>query len=378
MFRKKQLDLQMLAAMKNAKIRSKANLCFQEQITPQMSYVPRVQSSRPEQYARLLNSGSPSITQTIPPNTETKKIAKQIEDLPASTARSPSQKMEKNGKLSTEKDNKADVGNKEPEIQQYKADIPTSNNDRSDKRKRKKSKKKRKSKMNEETKDTRKSSDEKYPQSTTMPQRYRHQIPPDNVHEWISRIAHSTSPIPYFSPNKRILLIPEPTNDLNDKNEEENEENNDTLGETESNAPGKSTHSSSHTNAEEVETDVEISTETKERTTPRAPTIPTPASASINTPPSSAFLDDQPYWRKEKQQKYLKMGANSNINHAGNTGEKAKEKILWNLPDKRAEARLNRSLENSWLCTVPTAHSRTPFSREEQPIDAIRRLSHQP
>ncbi|KAL4002660.1 hypothetical protein ACH3XW_4375 [Acanthocheilonema viteae] len=338
MFRKKQLDLQMLTAMRSARIGPKDLLCSQEALNPRMSYVPYIQSPNSEQYPKLLNStlyekSSPfqSVPSTIP-NAGKNKISKETENLQflrTATAKTPSQKTKKDGKVLTEKDsqktNRVKVKNDEkPQIQQYETDISVSNNNRSAKRKRKK---KRKSK--------------------TKPERYQHQIPPDNVHEWIYRIARSAKSIPYFSPNKRVLLIPElSTEDSGDRNDEENGRNNDATG---TNTSEQSTNFPSYTNEGEVETDVEMSTETKEQSTPMTPTFPTSISASINAPPSDTFLNDQLYWRKEnKQKKYLKIGNDSKINCAENTIERPKEKVLWNPPDKRAEARLNRTLENPW------------------------------
>ncbi|CAG9532385.1 unnamed protein product [Cercopithifilaria johnstoni] len=307
-----------------------------------MSYTPYIQPSKPGQHPKMLNSSlykKPSPTQSIP-STISKagksKVTKEIEDLqhlPVFTARTPSQKPKKDRKLSTEKDsqgiNKIEVENdEEPQVQQYETDIAVSNNDRLNEQKQKKSKEKQKSE----------------------PERYHHQVPPDNVHEWINRIARSASPLPYFSPNKQVLLIPEPSSeDLGNKNDEENEENIDTLDTTGTNKPEKSTNSSSHTKAGEVETDVEISTETKEQITSATPTFSTPISSSVNAPPSSTFLDDQSYWRKENKQKnYLKIGNNSEIDSMENAIKKPRKTVLWNPPDKRAEARFKRTLENPW------------------------------
>ncbi|EJW81092.1 hypothetical protein WUBG_08000 [Wuchereria bancrofti] len=103
MFRKKQLDIQMMTAIRDTKIGSKEHPSFRtrELMNPQVSFMPYVQLQKPEQYPSRLP------LQSIPPTTPIDKIAKEIEDLqllPAFTARTPSQKTEKDKKLSTEKD----------------------------------------------------------------------------------------------------------------------------------------------------------------------------------------------------------------------------------------------------------------------------------
>ncbi|VIO92531.1 Uncharacterized protein BM_BM8933 [Brugia malayi] len=371
MFRKKQLDIQMMTAIRDTKIGSKEHPSFRsrELMNSQMSFMPYAQLQKPEQYPSHLPPQSiPSTLQT----TAIDKTAKEIEDLqllPASTAKTPSQKTEKDKQLSTEKDSQA-TGESEvkvkddekPQFQEHETDV--SNENQLDKWKRKKYKK-RKSKT--EKRKTGKSDDQKYRQttSTQKPERYHHQIQPDHVHEWISRVARSTSPVPYFSPNKRVLLIPElSAENLDDTNDEESDtENKSSLDETGTNISEKLSNSLSHPNTM-METDVEISTETNEESTPMTPT---PISASVNAPPSSTFLDDQSYWKREnKQRKYLKTGNESKIiNDGDNISKNPTEKILWKPPDKRAEARFNRTLENPWFNTVPTVHSTVSYNREE-------------
>uniref|UniRef100_A0AAF5Q571 Uncharacterized protein n=1 Tax=Wuchereria bancrofti TaxID=6293 RepID=A0AAF5Q571_WUCBA len=298
MFRKKQLDIQMMTAIRDTKIGSKEHPSFRtrELMNPQVSFMPYVQLQKPEQYPSRLP------LQSIPPTTPIDKIAKEIEDLqllPAFTARTPSQKTEKDKKLSTEKDSQTGEteakDDEKPQFQQREIDV--SNENQLGKRKQKEYKKRK---------------------SKTEPGRYHHQIQPDHVHEWISRVARSTSPVPYFSPNKRVLLIPElSAENLDDTNDEESDTGNkSSLDETGTNISEKLSNSLSHPNTM-LETDVEISTVTNEQS---APVTPTPISASVNAPP----------------------------NDGDNTNKKPTEKILWKLPDKRAEARFNRTLENPW------------------------------
>uniref|UniRef100_A0A158Q7A0 Uncharacterized protein n=1 Tax=Elaeophora elaphi TaxID=1147741 RepID=A0A158Q7A0_9BILA len=315
-FRKKQLDLQMLVAMRNSRINIKDPIHPQELtansssensratvlVNAQISSMPYVESSKPGQYPGSLSSRPYgkmiSSTQSLlspVASTAENKIAKEIENLqflPTSTARTPSQKRKKDEKASTEKHSQKI---NEVKVQQHEPDISVLSNNRLDKRKRKKSTKKRKSRRKPEA-------------------RYQHQVQSDNVHEWISRIACAASPLPYFSPNKRILLVPEPsTENMDDKNDEENK-NSDSWNTTGTNTTEKSTSPPSYSKAGEQETDVEISTEMKERSTPMTSSFSSPISSSINALPT----------------------------------EKPKEKVLWNPPDRRAEARLNRTLENSW------------------------------
>ncbi|MCP9258179.1 SWI/SNF-related matrix-associated actin-dependent regulator of chromatin subfamily A [Dirofilaria immitis] len=275
MFRKKQLELQMLATVKDTKIGSKEPLSFfsREPIDPRVSSTPHILPPKPGLYPRLLDStshGSPSPTQlisSIEPDMMKNKITRDFQLLPASTARTPSQKT-KDEKIPIQKD---------------------------------------------------------YPQKNgkIKPERYHHQIRVNNVHEWISRIGCSTSPIPYFSPNKRVLLIPEiSTEDLADKNDEKNEENNDPLDAVENDTSKKLANPLPYLNAV-LETDVEIPNETKNGNVPIS-TFSLPTSVSFNTSPHGTE----------------------------NMAQKSKEKILWNLPDKRAEARLNRILENPWMYTT--------------------------
>ncbi|VDN90588.1 unnamed protein product [Brugia pahangi] len=302
MFRKKQLDIQMMTAIRDTKIGSKEHPSFRsrELMNSQMSFMPYAQLQKLKQYPSHLPPQSiPSTLQT----TAIDKTAKEIEDLqllPAFTAKTPSQKTEKDKQLSTEKDSQATGESKvkddeKPQFQEHETDV--SNENQLDKWKKKKYKKRK---------------------SETEPERYHHQIQPDHVHEWISRVARSTSPVPYFSPNKRVLLIPElSAENLDDTNDEESDtENKSSLDETGTNISEKLSNSLSHPNTM-METDVEISTETNEKSTPMTPT---PISASVNAPP----------------------------NDGDNISKKPTEKILWKAPDKRAEARFNRTLENPW------------------------------
>ncbi|KAM3723133.1 mRNA-decapping enzyme subunit [Dirofilaria immitis] len=313
MFRKKQLELQMLATVKDTKIGSKEPLSFfsREPIDPRVSSTPHILPPKPGLYPRLLDStshGSPSPTQlisSIEPDMMKNKITRDFQLLPASTARTPSQKTkdekipiqkdypQKNGKIKLNPVVCINTSKKKEKVYQAKPKEKLSKRDG----------KHEKSKIG----------------AVSMPERYHHQIRVNNVHEWISRIGCSTSPIPYFSPNKRVLLIPEiSTEDLADKNDEKNEENNDPLDAVENDTSKKLANPLPYLNAV-LETDVEIPNETKNGNVPIS-TFSLPTSVSFNTSPHGTE----------------------------NMAQKSKEKILWNLPDKRAEARLNRILENPW------------------------------
>ncbi|EFO20665.2 hypothetical protein LOAG_07821 [Loa loa] len=146
-----------------------------------MSFMPsgNVQPPKPGQYPKSLDSNphkSPLPPQSVSPTvstTITDKIAKEIELLPASTAKTPSQKTKKDEKLSTEKHSQQTgevevEDDEEPQIRQRETDISVSNEKQLDEWKERKSKEKRKSKTAEKRK-SEKSADQKYPQTTSTP-----------------------------------------------------------------------------------------------------------------------------------------------------------------------------------------------------------------
>ncbi|VDK74661.1 unnamed protein product [Onchocerca ochengi] len=344
MFRKKQLELQMLTAVKDTKIGSREPVSFfSREPNPRISSMSYILPPKPGQDSRLLDSRpyeSSSAIQPVPlteSNLVENKTIKEIEDLkllPATTARTPSQKTKKGEKFSTEKKSSQQSG---------KIKSPPVRHTKTSEKKEKAYQAKPKEKL------LKKDGKHKKPEigTSSMPERYHHQIRADNVHEWISRIGRSTSPVPYFSPNKRVLLIPEASKEeLVDQNDVEIEKNNDTLESVENDTSEKLPNSLTHPSAASVpETDVEIPIEMEEENTPT--TQMSPISASLNAPPKSTFLDDQFYWRNDsKRKKYSEPKKDSKINGEENTTEKPREKILWNPPDKRAEARLQRILEN--------------------------------
>uniref|UniRef100_A0A915Q027 Uncharacterized protein n=1 Tax=Setaria digitata TaxID=48799 RepID=A0A915Q027_9BILA len=375
--------------MKDSKIGSKEPGSFLSR-EPIDSRMPNILVPKPGQYPLLYDNGPcgyPSSAQPFP-STESEKC---LEFLHASTAKSPSQKRKNEPKVSVPDSVKIDNFEKEePEDgkeQQYDDDISVPSKDNLEKGKQKRRKKKQKINLEEEEVRAAADQDQSEPQATSTPAsgRYQHQVKVDNVHEWISRIGRSTSPIPYISPNKRVILIPEPsTDDLHAKNEESSGDPDPV------DVPSEDTKREKQANVEKctneiLETDVEIPVDIKEKSTsllktsptsPTPPTFLTPISESLNAPPKDAFFDDQSHWRKNrKETKRLETR-----NDWQKNGEEVKlsHKLFWNPPDKRAEARLSRALESSWLYETPSVQSRLSSGREDQSTDDVRQTFQQP
>ncbi|VDN06369.1 unnamed protein product [Thelazia callipaeda] len=161
--------------------------------------------------------------------------------------------------------------------------------------------------------DTDESIDEIDPDKVTIakPEAYRHQVNADIVQEWIDRIGRLSSPINCVEPNERILLVAEPSDKSDDTVERKSDQ---------TNTNNQSKDVSSRNNAANDDildgtTDVEVPLNSEGQNTRLNPTFHSPVSASVNALPKMVT-------------------------------ERSKENPSWKLPDKRAEARLSRTLEN--------------------------------